>query len=221
MAVQQVLLSYGATAPTAVNTVALLHMDGTNGSTSFPDDTGKTWTAFGNAQVTTTDPHFGTGALLLDGAGDYIESGTVADFGFGTGDFCIECFVRPTAITGNQVVASLGGTWVLYLDGFGQLFVFNGSINVVGAASGISTTTYQHIAWVRQSGQMRLYSGGALLSSATDTTSFGATNQITVGRRPVSNDLFWNGRIDEFRVSKVHRYSGSAFTVPTAPFTLD
>ena len=48
-----------------VTSSLLLHCDGTNGSTSFPDSAtpANTLTANGSAQVTTTGPKFGTGSL--------------------------------------------------------------------------------------------------------------------------------------------------------------
>jgi hypothetical protein len=54
----------------------LLHMDGTSGSTTFVDNSpvGYTMTAVGNAQVDTANFKFGTGSLLTDGSGDYLQT---------------------------------------------------------------------------------------------------------------------------------------------------
>lgn len=40
-------------------TVVLLHMNGTDASTTFTDESGKTWTAGGNAQIDTAQSKFG------------------------------------------------------------------------------------------------------------------------------------------------------------------
>ncbi|MCJ2072415.1 LamG domain-containing protein [Methylobacterium sp. J-030] len=51
-------------------TVLLVHGNGAEGSTSFPDSTGNcTVTATGNAKVTRTNSNFPAGALSLDGTG--------------------------------------------------------------------------------------------------------------------------------------------------------
>ncbi|MDR2984196.1 MAG: hypothetical protein LBV34_05080 [Nocardiopsaceae bacterium] len=52
------------------NRVALLHFDGTNGSTTFTDSKGiMTWSAGGTAALTTTDPKFGTAQFNSGSAG--------------------------------------------------------------------------------------------------------------------------------------------------------
>lgn len=211
--------------PAAANTVALLHMDGTNGSTTFSDDTGKTWTANGNAQITTTDPQFGTGAALFDGSGDWIASGTEADFGFGTGDFAFECFFRGTAFGVNHTLFCLGTNWIFYYNSFGAIFVFDRArgINVLGSNNSlISNGVYYHAEWGRQSGTMYLQLNGTRRAAVTDTFDFGSSNAVQIGRDVFSGGSnFMNGRIDEARISRIARNPGATYTVPTAPFTLD
>ena len=65
------------------NTKSLLHFDGANNSTTFTDETGKTWTAHGNAKISTAQYKFPTGSGLFDGTGDYIDTPDHADFNFG------------------------------------------------------------------------------------------------------------------------------------------
>ena len=60
---------------------------------------GKPVTVNGDAQLDTSQQKFGTASLLLDGTGDDLSLATSSDFGFGTGDFAVEAFIRPTAIT--------------------------------------------------------------------------------------------------------------------------
>ena len=90
----------------------LLHMDGSNGSTSFTDSSsnGFTITASGDAQITTTDPKFGTGCLTLDGTGDYLSTPADAAFAFGTNDFTVECWVYVNSGNSNNGLFTFGGT---------------------------------------------------------------------------------------------------------------
>src|SRR3990167_7743345 len=60
-------------------TKLLLHMDGTNGSTTFTDEIGKTVTANGNAQISTAQSKFGGASGLFNGAGDWIDVPSNAD----------------------------------------------------------------------------------------------------------------------------------------------
>ena len=61
-------------------TVALLHMDGADTSTTFTDESGKTWTANGNAQIDTAQSVFGGASGLFDGTGDYLSASDHADW---------------------------------------------------------------------------------------------------------------------------------------------
>jgi hypothetical protein len=71
------------------NTKVLLHMDGTDGSTTFTDDSdvGATWTASGNAQIDTAYAWFGTGSMDSDGTGDYISTSNASAYETGANDF--------------------------------------------------------------------------------------------------------------------------------------
>ena len=56
------------------NNSLLLHGDGTNGSTTFKDDSinNHTITAYGNAQISTAQSKFGGSSIYFDGNGDYL-----------------------------------------------------------------------------------------------------------------------------------------------------
>lgn len=91
-----------------VYTVALLHMNGADASTTFTDESGKTWTANGNAQIDTAQSVFGGASGLFDGTGDFISSADSNDWQFDggsnsnewTADFRIRFNGDPG--TGNQ-----------------------------------------------------------------------------------------------------------------------
>jgi hypothetical protein len=197
----------------------LLHMDGTNGSTTFTDVSANAFavTAFGNAQVTTTDPKFGTGALTLDGTGDYLTVAADAAFQFGTGDFTVECWVYVNSV-GNTGLFTFGGS------GSGlQVNLFSGQWNLGTAGAGgsalasITTGAWQHLAVTRSGSSLRMFIDGTQIGSTlTDTTNL-TDNALKIGYY-YTPDYAMNGRVDEFRVTKgVARYTAN-FTAPTAPF---
>ncbi|MGY8868033.1 MAG: hypothetical protein ACKVJK_20705, partial [Methylophagaceae bacterium] len=66
--------------------------------------TAKNQSAVGAAQLSTTQKKFGSASLLLDGDADYVSMGANDDFGFGTGDFTLECFIRLDNVSGVQTV---------------------------------------------------------------------------------------------------------------------
>jgi len=79
-----VIVSAGGGIPQATftNVELLLLMNGTNASTTFTDssDNGATMTALGNAQLTTTDPKFGTACGTFDGTLDGVRAEASANY---------------------------------------------------------------------------------------------------------------------------------------------
>ena len=88
----------------------LLHMDGTNGSTSFVDNSSNalTVTAVGNAQISTAQAKSGFGQSgYFDGAGDYLTVANNAVFSMGTGPFTVAFWFYPLASRTNSALVDL------------------------------------------------------------------------------------------------------------------
>ena len=205
--------------------VLLLHCDGTNGSTTFTDNSsaGHAMTARGSAQVTTTDPKYGTGAVLLDGTGDYLETPIDADFNFGTGDFTIECFVR-FGVSIKQYIFdySTANTSMLAITpSSGNVQVYSASSFCINAGStAFSTGVWYHIALSRAGGDWRIYRDGTeyAIAAGQGARSFGFNSRSMYVGSAGNGTNGINGRVDEFRITKgVARYTAN-FTPPTAPF---
>ena len=212
-------------------TKSLLHFDGTDTSTTFTDESGKTWTANGNAQLDTAQKKFGSAAGLFDGTGDWIDTPDSADFDVGSGDFTIDFWVRKNADGARQII--LGQ---LESDGTGALLIeFQADNTVRGiftknddttfylpVSAGTITvdSTWHHIALVRDTTTLRLFLDGTADGTAavgTDTL-FNSPSKYAIGRGGEFAGLYLNGWIDEVRFSKgVARWT-SNFTPPTAPY---
>jgi hypothetical protein len=209
--------------PDFANVSLLLHMDGSNGSTTFTDlsSNAHAITTFGNAQVSTAGPKYGTGALLLDGNGDYLRTPADADFAFGTGDFTVECWCYATVVSDNDGLFTFGGT------GSSGLFLalFNSGWRLGTTGSGGSymdsaipdLNTWRHVAVTRSGTSLRLFIDGVQKGSTLTNSANLTDNQLKVGYY-YSDFYGFTGKIDEFRVTKgIARYT-SSFTPPTAPF---
>lgn len=94
------------------NTLLLLHMNGTDGSASFIDDssTAHTMTAVGNAQIDTAVQKFGTGSVLLDGTTDSVYAADHANWAYGTGEVTIEGWANFVSTSGVQALYSQDDT---------------------------------------------------------------------------------------------------------------
>jgi hypothetical protein len=208
-------------------TKSLLHMDGSDGSTSFVDQTGKIWSANGNAQLDTAQFKFGGVSGLFDGTGDYIATSDHADFEFGSGDFTIELWVKPNDVSagdkdiynkgliGNNLALGLAGNKVRVVLYQSNILQFN-IIDTVGLSAG----TWYHIALVRNGSAVTLYKDGVAVASAMYFGSIIDTSSVI---RVGCGDLrgpgrYFNGWIDEVRVSKgIARWTAN-FTPPDTSY---
>ncbi len=197
----------------------LLHMDGSNGSTTFTDSSSspKAITKYGNAQISTTQSKFGGASGLFDGNGDYLTASS-ADFSFGTGDFTVEGWMYVVDGTSYKAIAS-------FVSGSNNnsLYVLNSTliwfdVTSRAASASFSLSTWHHFAVTRASGVVRVFLNGTK-SSSDYTTSFNiASGSVRIGVRGASLSEFFNGYIDDFRITKgVARYTAN-FTPPTAAF---
>jgi hypothetical protein len=219
-----------------VYTKALLHMDGANASTTFTDESGKTWTARGDAQLTTAQYKFSPSSGNFDGNGDWIDTPHNTDFVFGAGDFTIDFWVRTTAAgeAGNSTLLAkvdnvshfcgyeiviFGGGYAarLYMSSAGTSFDLANSA-VIGT---LTQNVWAHIAVCRLGTNVYTYLNGVWGSTSAVSTTALYDNSYTllVGGGNFANS-YHTGQIDEVRISKgIARWSGTgSFTPPTAPY---
>jgi hypothetical protein len=203
----------GAGDPNFSSVSLLLPLDGTNNSTTFTDFSSNNFaiTRHGNAVITTTDPKYGTGSLLLQTTGDYISTPANSAFAYGTGDFTVECHCLFTSAPNNGLFT------------FGQLalsvFSDNWWLSTTGSGGTpmglhMAANTWAFVRVTRTGTSLRLFVDdvqvGNTLIDATNLTG----NTCAVGMY-FSAAYTWLGKIDNFRVTK-----GVARTdaPPTGPF---
>lgn len=208
----------------------LLHMDGSNGSTTFTDSSSNTLaiTANGNAQISTAQSKFGGASGYFDGNADYIERSTGnAVLSFGTGDLTIEMWVYFNTVTANQVLyetGAIGGSgsrpngFVWYLTSASKLQLFSDGNNKGASTTSLAANTWNHIALVRSGGVFRYYINGTQDATSITLTADFTDNKFLMGRVIDTPDYYLNAYVDELRVTKgVARYTAN-FTAPTAAF---
>lgn len=214
--------------PNFANVGVLLHMDGTNGSTTFTDSSSNAFpfTAT-NATITTTTPKFGTGSQQQGASGDAFIQGTTtagaSALNLGTGQFTIEGLGWTTTSGVQQSLITNFGTpnfgFFLGLDSGVVKFVFSASLISLSASFTPTASTWYAYAVDRDaSNVIRLYVNGSVLASTTDASSVTtAAVKLLIGER---GDLAspWRGKIDEVRITKgIARYAG-AYTPAIAAF---
>jgi len=167
---------------------------------------------------------------------------TFSEPGIGTGDFTIECWIKPSTQFYTTIVSAPNDTNTLGNGSF-RLYVHTGAkllfdIKEGGVTQSLigstakSLNTWRHIAVVRDTTaeQFRLYEDG----DCTDTLDISVTGNFDMDFDGVdwvighyfgnsySGSYRYEGYMDEFLISKDVRYTGTgagAYTVPTVPYT--
>jgi len=212
------------------DTKALLHMNGSG--TTFTDESGKTWTAAGNAQISSAQSVFGGASGLFDGTTDYISTAQHADFNLvGLTTWTFDWRGRFTALPANGSKFMLwshgdslthctvieifnnAGTYVVVVE------VVNGSSEVAYGAVTITTNTWYAFSTVRNGDDYLFFLNGTRVAtfnnSALDYENYTAGPRIGAH---IDNGFSHNGYYDEFRFSRVARQTGASYTVPTSEY---
>jgi hypothetical protein len=227
---------YGATAqPTYVDdayTVVLLHGDGSDGQRRFADQSGKQWTANGDAQIDTAQYKFSPSSMLFDGTGDYLETPDSDDFSFVGTDVTIDFWMRPNSVTGSQGFFGQETAGTTYPSNFCERATTNirwvvrkasgGNGDIIDiTSSGVTLAIGQwyHIACVKNGTTYTIYIDGVSRASTTSATATENTSStFRVGDRSSATTEPFNGWIDEFRFSKGIARWTTTFTPSTTPY---
>jgi len=197
--------------PEWANTVLAMHMDGT----SFSDLKVHSISTSGSPTLSATQSKFGGKSALFNGTTDYLAIPTSTDFGFGTGDFTVECWVK-TAASGTVLdLRSASGDLGLFAINGGFISLWNGSAHMQGSIT-VTTDAWVHLAWVRSAGVVSMFVNGVLDGVSATSATFGTTRPVRIGA-DISAANFFSGYIDDLRVSKVARYAVE-FTPSAVPF---
>lgn len=208
--------------------VSLLHFDGSGGSTTIVDETGRSWSVFGNAQLDTAVKKWGTASLGLDGTGDYLSTAHVSALSVDSGDLTIEAFV-VIDVTGkihticNKRPSTSASEFSFYVDTTNKLTfaAFNSGSTVVALVSTATLTlgTIYHVAATRSGSIWSIFIDGNLEASGSQTSAPQmSTTPLLIGRDGFNTSRDLDGHIDDFRYTKgVARYTAS-FSPPSGPF---
>lgn len=217
--------------------VLLLHCNGTDGSTTFPDSSyySHIATAVGTAQVDTAQSKFGGASLLLDGSGDYLTIPDNAAFTLGTKDFTIEAWCRFNTVKtqqnllGQQPNDSDWSFGIQLIGGAGDridvALSSTGGINYFSSANGSidwQANQWYHVAIARQGANLRMFVDGALINTTNIGASFDvhdSAGALRIGSAERDGDARdFDGWIDDVRITVGKALYTAAFTAPTAEF---
>jgi len=221
-------------------TKVMLHMDGADASTTFTDvnagGSAKTWTAAGNAQIDTAQSKFGGASALFDGTGDYVSTSDHADLEVGTSDFTIDCWFFANHSGSGSLHGICGKATDFSAATHSYALMINASNNLeLSISNGTTRSTmagttqfndstnvgWHHVAAVRSGSTTLLFVDGVLENSQTFSGAVpDLAEALVVGSNFESSDFF-NGWIDEFRLSVGTAKWTSNFTPPTSEYVIN
>jgi hypothetical protein len=157
--------------------------------------------------------------MEFDGTGDWLVLPDSENYAFNTGNFTIEGWGYISNTSGVKVlfdsrITNNSNGIAIYTNG-STINVANGGSGLITNVGTLTANTWFHVAFVRSgtgSNQSVLYLNGTSVGTATLSTSFAVTKAF-VGNSYLNE--YWNGFIDDLRITKgIARYT-SNFTAPT------
>lgn len=221
--------------PNGFGTIVDINFDGADGATRATDEYGHGVSFNGNAKLTTTNPKYGSAALLLNGVGSGSPSSTqdaaviTTDdtFGFGSGDFTIEAWaLRSITPVGFAMLFDFrpalenGAYPTIYLDSSNRLVYYtNDATPIVQSSGSMPADTWQHVALSRVAGVSRLFlHGNQVGGDFADTSVYLRPPRVSIGASSYNTaGGGWGGRVDSVRFSRIGLYAAN-FSPPPGPF---
>ncbi len=190
----------------------LMHMNGTNNSTSFVDNSSNnfTVTVTGDAKMDTSVVALGSASATFNGTNAVLTVPNNAALALGTGDFTVEFRLNSNTTVNSfrRLVGSTNGAFT----GTTFMMRFNASGNIscgnISYAWTLTTGQWYSLAFVRSGTKSKLYIDGVEVASASDTTNYEAIRYIG-GWYTLGDTEYYNGHMDELRISKYARYTAN------------
>lgn len=213
----------------------VLNFDG-----NLTDLSGLSWTAAGDAAISTTQRRFGSHSLALDGNGDYLYATTSSDLDIlPNGDFTVEAWVyltgTPDASYGDVVFSADTATqgWQLRIMPTGGMAWVYPALQASATTGGtFSQNRWYHVGVCRKGTQHYMFIDGLVypISISNRTTTSATVLRIgsssNSGAAPASYGYF-QGYIDGVRLTRGYARFPRTFTpgppaeLPTAPEWVD
>jgi hypothetical protein len=179
----------------------------------------------GATQVNTSVVKYGTGSISFNGTTSVLNFPNNPYYAFGTGSFTIESWVYPNSVTALQSLIDTRSTAtattgiLISITALGFISVTVNNAILFTSSTGITISAWTHVAVVKSGTTITLYLNGTkpLIGSGTSSTSL--TDQfLRLGASAGTAANFYNGYLDEVRITNgVARYTAD-FTAPTAAF---
>ena len=150
-------------------------------------------------------------ALSFNGTSDYVDAGNPSSLQFGTGDFSLSAWIKPSVdadVYKRAIISTSGGTGYIFAyinaGGGNQLYVetYDGTFNPYGYSTSVVTkNAWNYVTLVRTGGLYKFYINGISSGTVVDTAGniVNAAN-FTIGRATNPGGDYFPGSIDDVRI---------------------
>ena len=196
----------------------LMHFSGSNGSTTFIDNSPNNLTVTSNngAAISTVQSKFGGVSAFFDGTNDYLSTpNTVSNFG--TDDFTIECWfyrVSTNSILISNATGADNNYFAINADASNAVIqIRDNSSQAFAYGPATTLNVWNHIAVTRNAGTVRVFVNGVSGTPVSITKSITTRSTIIGGFLYTGFEGYFYGYIDELRITKgIARYTSSFAT---------
>jgi hypothetical protein len=220
--------------PDFASVVLLTHLNGVDGSTSFPDSSSYAHTVSSSAQIDTAQSKFGGASIEIVSGGHCLRINDHAALTLGSGAFTVQMFARFSGtgtrrwLFGQADASGSNASCNISIQRTTgdriRAIAFSGSsvvIDITGTTA-ISSATWYYIAFGRTGNTFNLYVGTSGTATLDGTGSSSATlndssEVLGIGALGAMATDTMSGHIDEVRYT-VGVYRSDIATVPTAEF---
>lgn len=182
---------------------------------NLTDDSGNAVSVTGNGAVAyrSTDKQEGSYSAILNGTNTYYSIASNSLFNFGTSDFVIEFWFKPTSLTNAyQTIFANGETtlnaasrWLMWVSGNKRLYLGRYPVGTDAVfSSPLSENVWHHIVITRNGNNFYLYVNGVLDGSGTDTAAWDFSSNGTLIGRNIWDGAngYFTGLLDSLKIYK-------------------
>ena len=193
----------------------------------------------GDAKLSTAVSKFGGSSMYFDGTGDYCFLPNTHSFLFSKGDFTIELWVYISDTSSRKYILGPGTDTASHYKGFG-LEIWGQQLSMWASSNGTSwdilesdtagnrgatllaVNTWYHVAVSRSGSTFRSFVNGVVEKTFTSSAAIFSDTTIpyNIGRSGYSPGgyFYYNGYMDDLRITRGYARYTSTFTPPTSAF---
>jgi hypothetical protein len=189
-------------------------------------------TVYGDTHLRSRFKKFGVTSGFFNGSNNYLSYEDSDSWHFGDEDFTLDMQVRTNSYVNSQtlishVTNSDNYITMEYSNVNGMTFrAIEGGTETVNvthsATTGYTANTFHHVEVVRSGSSFVIYRDGTSIATQTSANVLPEiAADLEIGRQNISGSYnYFNGFVDELRLSKVARHT-AAFTAPSYQYSTD